>query len=445
MTDLHTRFKTLDDMSAPNLWYDIEERAMAIERAPRRARWVLIVVALLLLTLAIGGAVLIGSGLFKLPITVEATATPSATASASATATATAIPSVPVAATWTTTGSMGEARSGSTLTLLADGTVLVAGGQPDGVTPTASAELYDPGTGEWTSTESMTAARFNHTATLLPDGKVLVAGGIGTATSEFFANILASAELYDPTTGSWTATRDMAGVRVGHTATPLADGTVLVAGGGSSSDGDGGPLDSSELYDPSTGRWTASGTMVTAGPGRLAAFLTDGRVIVIGGGDDGKAAELYDPATGQWTATGSMVEPKFSGFVATVLSDGAVLLAGGMAGSGAQVSAELYDPDTGEWTATGDMLQGRLNHTLTLLPDGTVLVAGGASSVIDPPLSALATAERYDPTTGQWTATETMSEARSAHRAVMLPDGTVLVAGGGSESPTSAELYDPGT
>ena len=181
--------------------------------------------------------------------------------------------------------------------------------------------------------------------------------------------------------------------------------------------------------------------MITAGPGHVAALLADGRVLVIGGGDDGSAAELYDPATRQWTITGSTVEPKFSGFAAAALSDGAVLLTGGMAGTGASVSAELYDPDTGEWTATDDMLEGRLGHTATLLPDGTVLVAGGSSSVIDS--APLATAERYDPATGQWTVTERMSEA-GAHWAVMLPDGTVLVAGG-SESQTSAELYEPGT
>jgi hypothetical protein len=232
----------------------------------------------------------------------------------------------------------------------------------------------------------------------------------------------------------------MAGVRVAHTATSLADGTVLVAGGSSSGDGD--PLDSSELYDPSTGRWAASGTMITAGPGRLAALLADGRVLVIGGGE-GSAAELYNPATRQWTATGSTVEPRFSGFAATVLSDGAVLLAGAMNGTGASASAELYDPDTGQWTATGDMLEGRLNHTLTLLPDGTVLASGGSSSVIDS--APLRTAERYDPATGQWTATKTMNQARTAHHAVILPGGTVLVAGGGSDLSASSELYEPGT
>jgi len=440
MTDMRARFKTLDNLTAPNLWYDIEERAAVMPPARQRTTWVLVAV-MLLLALAIAGAALIGSGIVKLPITVEATATPSATLQASPTATA--IPSEPVAAGWTSVGSMVEARAGHTLTLLADGTVLVAGGQPEGASPTASAEVYDPSTGEWTTTGSMTVARFNHSATLLPDGTVLVAGGGGTPTSESFANILASAELYDPASGTWTATRDMAGVRTGHTATLLADGPVLVAGGGSSSDGDGGPLGSSELYNPSTGRWTGTGRMINAGPGRLATLLTNGRVLVIGGGDNGSAAEDYDPATGQWTATGGTVEPHFSGAAAAVLSNGAVLLAGAMNGTGASAVAELYDPEAGAWTATSDMLEGRLNHTLTLLPDGTVLAAGGSSSVIDS--APLATAERYDPTTGLWTATEEMIEARTAHEAVMLPDGTVLVAGGGSDSATSAELYDPGT
>jgi len=121
------------------------------------------------------------------------------------------------------TGSLATARYFHTATLLPNGKVLVAGGAI-GYTPLASAELYDPATGTWTATESLHTARFFHTATLLPNGKVLVAGGAGNG-------YLASAELYDPATETWTATGSLHTARDLHTATLLPNGKVLVAGG----------------------------------------------------------------------------------------------------------------------------------------------------------------------------------------------------------------------
>jgi hypothetical protein len=179
--------------------------------------------------------------------------------------------------------------------------------------------------------------------------------------------------------------------------------------------------------------------MAEAIPRGVATLLGDGRVLVMGGGDDGSGAQLYDPNTGQWTVTGSTVEPRFAGFAATVLADGRVLLAGAMNGTGASASAELYDPDTGEWAVTGDMLEGRLGHSLTLLSDGRVLVAGGSSSVID--RAELATAELFNPGSGTWSPAASMPDARSGHAAALLADGTVLVVGGNPDAPTSAELY----
>jgi len=204
-------------------------------------------------------------------------------------------PSPATAPAWTATGNMIEPRTGHTATLLADGRVLVAGG--GGSVTLATAELYDPGTGSWTATGSMSGGRILHTATLLPDGKVLVAGG-ADSIGETSVNALASAELYDPSTGSWTATGNMTQPRARHTATLLPDGKVLVVGGSGSGSGTDS-LISAELYDPSTGSWTATGNLNEARTYHTATLLPDGKVLVAGGhGSSGPlmaSAELYDP------------------------------------------------------------------------------------------------------------------------------------------------------
>src|SRR5262245_8487882 len=143
--------------------------------------------------------------------------------------------------TWTATGSLTNARTVQTATLLPDGKVLVAGGSQNGTVGDAGAEVYDPTSGTWTATGSLATARFFHTATLLPDGKVLVAGGTLCCGLTWD-----SAELYDLANGAWTPTGDLGVARQGHTATLLPNGQVLVAGGLN----DSGWLASAELYDP---------------------------------------------------------------------------------------------------------------------------------------------------------------------------------------------------
>jgi len=438
MTDLRTRFQTLDRLSAPDLWYSIEERAMALQPAPRRTPWLLVAV-MLLLTLIVGGALLVGSGLIKLPAVVDASASPSASADASALASSS--PVEPVPASWTATGDMVEARTFHTATQLLDGRILVAGGVGTDTSEffaniLASAELYDPVSGSWTATGSMLGIRTGHAATLLPDGKVLVMGG--GSSSDGDGGPLATAEVYDPATGAWTATGNTIGAGPGRTATLLGNGRVLVTGGATS---DFEPLALAELYDPSTGAWTATPDMVEARSGHTATLLLDGKVLVAGG----LTAELYDPATGLWTATGAPLG--FStGHTATLLNDGRVMVAGGMAGTGARSGAEIYDPGTGQWTATGTMVDGRIYHSATLLPGGLVLVTGGTNSVIDGG-EAVASAELYDSATGSWTVTVSMSVSRGGNTATLLRDGKVLVAGGSGAGGylASAELYDPGS
>ena len=177
---------------------------------------------------------------------------------------------------WSFTGSLNTARFDHTATLLPNGMVLVAAGFTGMSTPSAAAELYDPSSRTWTATGSLNTARFDHTTTLLPNGMVLVAGG-GFGS-------LASAELYDPASGTWTATGSLNTARVSHTATSLPNGMVLVAGGYDNSN----PrrfiyLASAELYDPASGAWTATGSLNTARYAHTATLLLNGMVLVAGG------------------------------------------------------------------------------------------------------------------------------------------------------------------
>jgi Galactose oxidase, central domain len=176
---------------------------------------------------------------------------------------------------------------------MANGKVLIAGGFAilNGWPAWANAELYEPSSGTFASTGNMTTARYFHTATLLPDGKILLAGGNSSVADGAFSGPLATAELYDPVTSSFTATGKMITARSAHTATLLNNGKVLIAGGRTSRD-----LTSAELYDPSTGTFTATDDMTEARWWHTATLLTNGKVFIAGGiRDGGYTTELYDP------------------------------------------------------------------------------------------------------------------------------------------------------
>jgi hypothetical protein len=357
----------------------------------------------------------------------------------------------PHSGAWVATGSMSTARANFTATLLHSGKVLVTGGRDAAGNSLSSAELYDPSTGTWSATGSMSTARLLHSATLLPRGKVLVAGGYDGSSA------LSSAEIYNPTTGTWKLTGSMSTPRVAHVGTPITVGgarMVLVAGG-SNVCGGCDSLDSTELYHPSTGEWSSTGDMKrdryweTPSP----AVLPDGSVFIVGGtvccprGYQWiREAEVYEPATLSWTKAKGRSTTAAGRTV--LMPDGRVLVAGGshgiQGGMKNVAEAELFDPSTRSWSFAGTMSVGRALFTMTLLPSGQALVAGGYSGGWGV-CNDLDSAELYEPGVG-WHLTGAMTTARANHQAILLPSGEVLVVGGTNCSGNvfaSAELYEP--
>jgi hypothetical protein len=341
--------------------------------------------------------------------------------------------------TWTRTGNMRVARADPRMVLLADGEALIAGGLNSSFGSRSSAELFNPSTGTWSKTGSMSVPRASFVLRRLLNGEVLAAGGCHTAGN--CATLTATAELYDPTTGTWSSTGSMPTPREGASSVvfpsgPLA-GDVLVAGG--CCDGQL-PLNSTLLYNPQTGRWSRTGSMHARRLGSAITLLPSGEVLVSGGnGPSGSplaSAELYDPSSGQWSLTGSMSTGRVA-HEQQLLPDGRVLAFGGFPGL---ASAELYHPATGRWTATGSMTDSRWDFSSAVLGDGTVLAAGGVGFSSD----NLATAELYTPSTGRWTPTGSMHRGRESSGSVLLANGQFLMAGGFAFNPTvSTELYTP--
>jgi hypothetical protein len=350
-----------------------------------------------------------------------------------------ATPTAGYADIFSPTGSMITARDGHTATLLQDGRVLVAGGVGNckGTTcdALASAELFDPTTGKFSPTGSMTTGRASQTATLLQDGRVLVVGGEHYASSTL--NALASAEIYDPKTGKFSPAGSMKTARFAHTETLLPDGHVLITGG---FDASFTALSSAELFDPASGTFSKTGSMTTGRDGHTATLLGNGLVLIAGGAAVA-SAELYDPFNGAFTTTGSMHVVRADP-TATLLSDGRVLLVGGQnnctsTGCDSIDSAEVYVPTTESFTLTGSMSVPRWGHVASLLSDGRVLVAAGASGQ-----TYYTSAEVWDPSSGTFSPTSPLSQGGARPTATRLRDGTVLVAGGwnGTEIGT-ADLY----
>lgn len=249
----------------------------------------------------------------------------------------------PDADSWTSTGSSSWSHSWGHLIRLGTGKFLATAGQF-----LTTCELYNPTNGTWSPAGYMSVLRSNYTATLLTNGKVLVSGGDDLGTSAIPVSH-ASAELYDPATNSWSAAASMSTARSSHTATLLADGRVLVTGGLTHAlNGSGSqtstPLASAEIYDPATDSWSATGSMGTTRYAHSSVRLGDGRVLSIEGttGSAGNSSELYDPATGTWSSGGSPASTRKMQFTATLLQDGSVLVVGGKDSSDVITGVDRY-------------------------------------------------------------------------------------------------------
>lgn len=320
---------------------------------------------------------------------------------------------------FTNGGSMTAVRTGHTATSLPNGEVLATGGRNNSSIVTSSADLYDPTMGTWTATASMISRRVAHAANLLSNGEVLVSGGLSTLYTQIYA---VNAEIFNPANRTWSAAGALNLPRFNHTATTLLNGMVVIVGG----DRTNGYLSSVEIYDPTSNIWTLTNSITIGRDSHTATLLPSGKVLVAGGfnGVPLSDAQLYDPSSGTWNPTMSLQVAR-ENHTATLLTNGLVLVAGGFGNSGPYLSsAELYDPTSETWTLTGALHTARYAHTATLLSNGKVLVAGGLGG------NALSSAELYDPGTGRWTTTSSLNYARAWQTANSLPNGEALVAGG---------------
>ena len=383
---------------------------------------------------------------------------PSVSPSADPSASPSASPAVPAAlGSWVRLDDMSLARWSFAALELLDGRVFVVdqeacngmsdlGGPPYPPGPT---DILAPAPGMWTPAAALNATRSGFVAVRLLDGRVLVTGG-----DNGWHGAYSSTRLFDPTTGRWTATGLLNTARMNPVGALLPDGRVLVAGGAYSegykdeADFNSGRLPkerslaSAELYDPETGLWTVTGSMIGFGSAGDAYPLPDGRVLAVGGAWSGEQddAEIYDPMRGTWSVAGNLV--RLPGSASVVLSDGSLLVIGGttqvVAPDGNQsyipvATVRRFNPDTGITEEVAPLPAPRTGSVAVRLTDGRVLVAGGTeaegleSGLEAPPT---ATAFIYDPARDAWGATAPMPFADDPGQAVLLAGGDVLVTGG---------------
>jgi hypothetical protein len=340
------------------------------------------------------------------------------------------------------TGAMVHNRICHTATRLLDGRVLVVGGvitsPTQGQPSTNTCEIYDPTTGAWTATGSLATGRHNHTAELLSTGKVLVVAG---QTTYLVPNSnISSCELFDPATGTWASANAIPGEgRTTHSSVVLNSGLVLVAGGSVSDY----PYytGSAYLYDPAPGTWSSAGAMSYGRAPCKCVLLHDGNVLFAGGNGSTPLTDLYLSATNTWTTSTAMNVPYRNLFEMVTLDDGRVFVAGGYNFSNHQYQsvAEAYYPKLASWVPQYPMNQTRWNYSAVRV--GSCVVLLGCEQTSNN--GAIVT---YNPLSNVWILSTCLTPGYGC-RAVALTDGTVLACGGLAPStglPAGAAVFSPG-
>lgn len=333
-------------------------------------------------------------------------------------------------------GPLGIYRSsdtGASSTVLPDGRVLIASGEWMGMGTEVGAgtDVWDPVEGR-AATGTPSVGRVMSAATLLLDGRVLVTGGFGGPYA-YASSAVASAEIWDPSSGTFSTTGSMANERVGHAATLLPDGRVLVIGGV----GPQGWLTSAEIWDVATAGFTPAGDF--AGPEGVdtATLLPSGDVLVLGKG----AAKLWQPATETFaSASSDLAVTGSTPATATSLLDGRVLI---IARSSERTQPSAFITSDGQTALpAGSLLQPRMRYAATLLWDGRVLITGGVREEQGPPMASV---EVFDPADGLFREAPPLAQPVAGHEALLLPDGRVLIVFDVNAPDGQAEpfIYDP--
>ena len=341
-----------------------------------------------------------------------------------------------------------------TASLLSDGSVLIVGGSGYQEAVHKRSYRYVPSSNTFVPDADLNTARMAHATFTLANGKVVVTGGWDpTAPGTGFDPVYKTTEIYDPVARQFSAGPDMNFPRRHHVATQLRDGRFLITGGLQLRGNGFGASTNAEIYDPNTNTFSVTGRMNVGRWLHSATLLSDGRVLIAGGRDNNctgtcpvyslASAEIYDPSTGVFTPTTGSLNLSRWGHTAALLQDGQVLILGGentdSQDPGMLFAAERFDPQSGAFTKSSSTAEARSMHTVTLLNNGKLLVAGGfrATSI------AVNSSEYFDPATGVTRIGPGMNEFHARHTATRLNNGEVLILGGtySSGPAAAAEIF----
>lgn len=340
-----------------------------------------------------------------------------------------------------------------TASLLSDGSVLIVGGSGYQEAVHKRSFRYVPSTSNFVADAELISARMAHATFTLANGKVMVTGGWDpTSPGTAFDPVYKSTEVYDPVAKSFSAGPDMNFPRRHHVATQLKDGRFLITGGIQLRGNGFGASTNAEIYDPNTNTFSTTGHLNVGRWLHTATLLPDGRVLITGGRDNNctgtcpvyslASAEIYDPSTGIFTPTGTLNLSRF-GHNATLLQDGQVLILGGentdSQDPGMLFAAERFDPQSGTFTKASSTAEARSFHSVTLLNNGKLLVAGGFRATV----TATTSSEYFDPANGTTRLGAEMNELHARHTATRFDNGEVLILGGtySSGPAASAEIF----